>query len=96
MHLGGSSLVPLTSSEEKATGRWSARQRGIGSEGKKKSLVNAGDTRSVANELDPYDRKSFDKGQTMHRSAIHAKTSGVIPKGGTNASGIYDINGLKL
>ena len=48
------------------------------------------------NELDPYDRKSFDKGQTLHRSAIHAKTSGIIPKGNAGSTGIYDMQGLKL
>ena len=41
MHTG-SSLVPLSSSDEKQSGRWSARQRALGSEQKKKALLNTG------------------------------------------------------
>ena len=40
----------------------------------------------------PYSRKSFDKGMTLNRSAIHAKTSGLMPKG--PIASMYDINGL--
>lgn len=55
------SVAPLTSSEEKNSGRWSARHRGgRGSEGKK-NKSRGGDIRSIGNnEGDPYDRKSFE------------------------------------
>ena len=69
--------------DDRVSGRWSARHhRALDSEGA--SMVK--DNRSFAgNEMENYNRKSlklgFEKGQTLHRSAIHAKTSGLIPKG---------------
>jgi len=93
MHIGlvnNNSVVPLTCSDEKASGRWSARHRGgLGSEGKM-NKSREGNTRSFGkNEVDPYDRKSFDKSQTMHRSAIHTKTTGLIPKG--PVANVYEL-----
>ena len=106
LHPMNASLVPLNHSEEKASGRRSARHNMMGSE-KKKAKINGStvDARSMMDpnqnrfemlSADPYDRKSFDsKGQTLHRSAMHVKnTPGHLPKGSGSQSIGHDLHNL--
>ena len=93
--------MPLANSDEKVSGRWSARQRDLeGQDGRQKSLICGLESRSQAEQhqarleglggvSECVDRRSTDgKSMPPHLSAVHHKQGHLVPKGAPSI--LYD------